>query len=115
MSRIIIMSTDSSPPGAEEIGTLREAAPMDITEARRSLAGETPLIDVVVFENDHEELAARIRGVCRSLEASGRRYRIYEMAPEESWCSIDASLRQTLEVTPAVLENILDRQASRQA
>jgi len=113
MSRIIIMSSDGSAPVAEEIRTLREAAPMRITNARRALVGETPLIDIVVFENDHEEVAAHIRGLCRSLEASGRHYRIYELAPEESWCSIDESLRQTLEITPSALENILDREASR--
>ncbi|MBO6933880.1 MAG: hypothetical protein JJ863_02855 [Deltaproteobacteria bacterium] len=115
MSRIIIISANTSAPGAEVVGPLRDAVAMGITEAGRALVGEIPLVDVVLFENDHHEVAARIRRPCRSLEALERPYRIYELAPEESWASMDASLRELLEVTPSALEHILERLASRPA
>ena len=87
MSRIIIMSADPSAPGAKAVSALRKVNPMSISAARRALSGAEPLVDSVVFENDHERVAALIRSVCRSLREMERPFRIYELAPDEGWAN----------------------------
>tara|TARA_B100001750_G_scaffold239091_1_gene246650 strand:- start:309 stop:656 length:348 start_codon:yes stop_codon:yes gene_type:complete len=112
MSRIIIMSADPSAPGAKAVSALRKVNPMSISAARRALSGAEPLVDSVVFENDHERVAALIRSVCRSLREMERPFRIYELAPDEGWANLDEALKEKLELTPSALENILARVAS---
>jgi hypothetical protein len=86
------------------VADVRRITGMPIAAIRASVTGDGPLVEYLLFHNDHDEVADRLRQLLR-LEDTGVRFRIFGMQPDETFITHSAKFR---EITPVVLKNILD-------
>ncbi len=105
MSKIDLAIADA-PDLAKTVTVVRRFAPeVSIANIRRSIADGVPVIECLLFENDHQAVAEKLRGLVRELPLVGAKIRVFELRPTESFDAIDPAKK---EIAPQVLLNILD-------
>lgn len=105
MSKIDIVIAEAPEP-VKTIATLRRFIPAaSVSDLRDRIATGAPVVEVLLFESNHGEVATLLRGLVAELPSTGARLRVFELRPGESFAEVDLS---TKEITPQVLTNILD-------
>ncbi|MFO0745739.1 MAG: hypothetical protein U1F43_08705 [Myxococcota bacterium] len=106
MSKIAVIVT-SAPSLAPTLAALRRAAPTSgVDELRRRIGSGTPVVELVLFENDFPAVAARLRALMRELAETGAAVRVFELRPDEAF-DPEADLARW-EISAQALSNILD-------
>ena len=104
MSKIVIRA--QAKPSAPLLSKLRKLMPLSLEAFRTRLEGVGPLVEGIVFGNDHDEVALVLLGVVDALESEGVSYELYELAYDEDFASapLDCCI-----VSLETLQNILER------
>ena len=87
------------------IKTLRGLTELPIGEVRERLVGGKPIGEYVLFENDHDSVAAVLRQMVREVPLAGGRLRLFELGAHARLGGIETLARN--EITSTILENIL--------
>ncbi|MFY1826293.1 hypothetical protein ACN47A_10305 [Myxococcus fulvus] len=82
----------------------RQVLQMSLADIRRR-DESSALAEFVLHGNDHPEVAQRLKGLLKALEQQGVRYRMYELAPEESL--EDVVRREEVELSLEQVERLL--------
>jgi hypothetical protein len=104
MGKIVIAAqTDKT----DAVTDLRKHLPgKSIGEIRQALTTGAPLVDRVLFFNDHDEAAVQLNAVVADLQKHGIEPRVYELDEDEHVSQlVDSDKQESVEY----LRNILDR------
>ena len=105
MSKIDIVLSDV-PDTVRAVEVLRAIAPeTSIAEYRKRITSGSPVIERILFENDHDDVAAQLRALLSELPKTGARIRVFELRVHEKF-KPDANL-SAWEISPSTLLNIL--------
>ncbi|WP_078118107.1 hypothetical protein [Thiosocius teredinicola] len=102
MSKIIVTASGAEWP-ASALMELKSLTGMAPAEARAVAAGK-PLLERELFGNDHNAVAAALRGVMALDAAAGLGLAYYELEPDEDFSAAPLAERK---IDAGVLENIL--------
>jgi hypothetical protein len=89
----------------EIISVVRRATEMSVSDIRDRILGGRAVLEYLLFYNDHDEKARRLRSLVSQLPPLGARLRIYEL--EENQSLPDSPDDSAYEITPETLLNIL--------
>ena len=104
MSNIVIFM-DKEANRAEVVLRLQKATQKSLSDIRSSLASNTPIVEVELFEGDYDSHAKMLRAVMACMDELSLGSRIYELPEGETMES--CGFVDKCEITPTVLENIL--------
>lgn len=112
MSKIDIVIT-KAPQLAKTLAVLRRVSPQEsVAELSRRVEVGSPVVEYVLFENDHLDVADRLRFLLRELPATGAAIRIFELRDNELF-DANANL-SAWEISGDTLSNILSETETRQ-
>ena len=103
MSTITLIIKDIH-PSAEALSRIRQVTGQSFAEIQRRIQSGTALIEYVLFMNDHDEVADRLRGLLTVLSQVGADFRIFESDDNVAGRSLP---EQGDEIDAVTLENIL--------
>jgi hypothetical protein len=103
MSRITFF-VENIPPRAEALYHVRQATGQSYAEIQRRIGSGLPLFECVLFMNDHEEVAAKLRALVATLSEVGADFRIFETAYD---VAVEAIPPPIDEIDAEALESIL--------
>jgi hypothetical protein len=87
------------------ISRVRSATEMSLEDIVSRLEKQEPLVEYILFNNDHDEIARRLRALLAVEDQGEGELRIFELMPDEQFS--EAPLDQT-EISASTLKNILD-------
>jgi hypothetical protein len=103
MSRITFF-VEKIPPRAEALYRIRQATGQSYAEIQRRIRSGVALVECVLFMNDHEEVAERLRRLVAALSKVGADFRIFETAHDVAVPAIPSPID---EIDADALESIL--------
>jgi hypothetical protein len=105
MSKIVVVVTNVARDQRTAILTrLRAITGQGLGKINRCLTSGEPILQVALFRNDHEEVAARLREMLSAIPTVGARLRLFEIAPYEE----PGPQMFQHEISREILKNILD-------
>lgn len=113
MSKIAI-TVDRPADVAKLVPALRRVTGMGVGEIKARIDEGRPVAEYVLFGNDHDEVARKLRDLSADLPALGARARVYELGEDDAFEEADLA---TNEIDLEILRNILqshDREVTRQ-
>jgi hypothetical protein len=109
MSKIVVKVENVTQLG-DVMPAIRKITGLGISEAKQRIESGRPLVEYLLYYNDHDEIAQRLRELMTVLPRSGARIRLFELDEGDEFESLpDAS---AYEISSDVLENILLRHES---
>jgi hypothetical protein len=105
MSKIVVVV--NGVPGerrTEVLARLRAITGSSLGELRRCLDFGDPVMEVLLFRNDHETIARRLRQLISDMPILGTSLHLFELAPDQRFVPQTGGC----EITPEILTNILD-------
>jgi hypothetical protein len=105
MSKIAI-KVEITEPRSEVLAAVRKATGMGFSDIRERILGGRPVVEYVLYYNDHDEKAQRLRDLLAQLAPLGVRPRIYEL--EEGRSLEELPDPAIYEVTTEFLVGLLD-------
>jgi hypothetical protein len=104
MSKIVVKVENVTRLG-DLMPTIRNITGLGISEAKQGIESGQPLVEFLLYYNDHDEIARRLRGLMNALPQLGARLRLFELDEgEEFEAPPNAS---AYEISSDVLKNIL--------
>ncbi len=104
MSNIVVF-LDQEANRADVILRLQKATQKSLSDIRSSLANNTPIVEVELFEGDYDSHAKMLRAVMSCMDELSLGSRIYELPEGET---VDTCVFvHKCEITPTELENML--------
>jgi hypothetical protein len=114
MSKIVV-KVENVARLVDVMPAIRKITGLGISEAKRRIESGQPLVECMLFYNDHDEIARRLRGLMTALPQFGARLRLFELAEGEEFESLPNA--SAYEISYDDLENILslhERELERQ-
>ncbi len=105
MSKIAVVVDDPA-PAAGTVGLVRAVTGQGVAEIGRRMRSGQPVAEYTLFENDHDDVAARLRRLSAEIAAAGLAMRIYELDDSESLEGLDDPT--VAEISVQSLNDILD-------
>ncbi len=103
MSRIVVVGRTRNPTAAQ-VAAVRGATGTSIAEIKKMLQSGTPILERVLFLNDHDESAATLRRLVAYASRVALPLEIFELSPSE----VFETVRQSeCRIDETILENIL--------
>lgn len=104
MSQIVIAVKDVPAERRREALTrLRAITGKSLGEISRCLTSGEPIMEVMLFQNDHEEVAGRLHQLLSEIPALGASLQLFELAAEQEFMlPMDQN-----EISVEILQNIL--------
>jgi len=104
MSKIVI-KVENVQNKMETVACIRRITGIELREINKRLQLNEPIVEYVLFNNDHEEIEKLLRQLMEDVPSTGASLRFYELSPDETFttCSNVAEL----EITTEILCNIL--------
>jgi hypothetical protein len=106
MSKIVVLVQDV--PAAvrkDAVASIRKLTRRSISEIAQSIRSGEPITIERLFENNHNEAAARLRELISALAALAITPKVFELAPDQDFGT--GELSET-EISTSTLLNILD-------
>jgi hypothetical protein len=104
MSKIVV-KVENGTRLADVMPAIRKITGLGISDAKQRIESGRPLVEYLLFYNDHDEIAQRLRELMTVLPRSGARLQLFELDEGDEFESLpDAS---EYEISSDVLENIL--------
>lgn len=107
MSKIVIVPRKVA-RRTDFVSKVRKVTGQSISGIKTSIDTPSPLIECVLFMNDHEENARQLEDLLAFEDDGIANFQIYELMPEESF---DDCRRTLCEIDAEVLRGILDKHA----
>jgi len=114
MPRIAVL-VELGPDQAAAIAAVRRITGQSLAEIVERVAAQKPVVECLTDMNDHEEVSAQLRLLAEELPASGATVRLFELAPEEPFTTVEE--KKQFEITKhellasfALFQEILRRQ-----
>jgi len=108
VSRILVESV----PGTDVsrlVKVARKVLGHSLTELRRDLETSSRIGEFLLFGNDHDAVASRLRALLRALDAERLSYRLYELREDEP---LAREARDEAALSSEELENLLQAHAA---
>jgi len=86
---------------------IRKITGLGISEAKQRIESGQPLVEFLLYYNDHDEIALRLRGLMTALPQHGARLRFFELDEGEEFEALPKA--STYEISADDLKNILLR------
>ncbi len=115
MSKIAIVVNDLGGNAIGAIAGIRKITGLPLTEIKKLVGADRPMIDVQLFKNDHSSAARKLRDLISVLEINSVDYNLYELVLGEEYDHSRKSNYFALDAEK--LENILishDKELKRQ-
>jgi hypothetical protein len=84
---------------------IRKITGLGISEVRQCIESGQPLVEFLLYYNDHDEIARRLRGLMTALPQLGARLRLFEIDEGEEFGALPNA--SAYEISSDVLKNIL--------
>lgn len=104
MSKIAVRVEDITDKTAV-LSKLRHITGLGLGDLNQRLYAPVALVEYELFNNDHEEVAARLDQLMTEIPPTGATLRLYELPPEATFETYDNVA--THEITVEILRNIL--------
>lgn len=105
MSRIVVR-IDGFADKTKVIAQLRRITNLGVGELNRRLTQGEVIVEYCLFNNDHDEVAGRLRRLVGDLPAAGATLRLFELPPDQPF-DVDNNVHLH-EITAEILRNILE-------
>ena len=106
MSKIAVVA-DGSEARAKVVGLVHEVTGQSVATIASSIRHGLPIAEYLLFEDDHGEVATRLRRLSAGLPRAGVPVRVYELDESESLGSLRD--RSAAEISVETLNAILDQ------
>ncbi len=104
MSKIVVKVENVTRLG-DVMPAIRKITGLGISDAKQRIESGRPLVEYLLFYNDHDEIAQRLRELMTVLPRSGVRLRLFELDEGEEFESMPNASKY--EISSDTLENIL--------
>jgi hypothetical protein len=101
----IVATVDKVANKKQFVADVRQATDLPLSDITARLDTGSPLVDFMLFMNDHEEIARRLRDLIATQEQGNGVFRFFELQPEEDF---ETCPLEQCEISASVLRNILD-------
>jgi hypothetical protein len=102
MSKIVLVAEGSA--NLHFLSTIRRIIDVGLDDLKLKVEGGRPFWESILFKNDHEEQATKLRALTEAAERLGIRLRVFELEPEEAFDDCD---KKQCEIDTNTLDNIL--------
>jgi hypothetical protein len=103
MSKIVLRSSLSN-VNAITLSKLKKVTNMGFRELNKNIQNGTPFYEVILFMNNHEEIAQRLRDIVKIFDDAKIPLDVFELEPDEEF---DKCPLHECKISTQVLENIL--------
>jgi hypothetical protein len=104
MSKIVVKVEDVTRL-VDIMPTIRKITGLGISEAKLRIESGQPLVEFLLYYNDHDEIARRLRVLMTALPQLGARLRLFELDEGEEFEALPNA--SAYEISSDVLGNIL--------
>ena len=103
----IVVKVENVTRLADVMPTIRKITGLGISEAKQRIESGRPLIEFLLYYNDHDEIARRLRELLTAIPQLGARLRLFELDEGEEFGALPNA--SAYEISSGVLKNILLR------
>ena len=107
MAKIVVVVEEGGCSRPELLRALRAATGLPFGAMADAIRSGAPLIERILFMNDHDEVAETLRLVVSAAIREGATLRLYELRVAEDWPLLTAA-QDDRRLEPRTLLNILD-------
>ena len=106
MSKIVV-KVENAPRLADVMPAIRKITGLGISDAKQRIESGRPLVEYVLFNNDHDEIAVRLRELMTEIPRHGAKLRLFELREDDDFESMPNASKY--EISFDVMENTLLR------
>lgn len=101
----IVLTMNSERPSASLISRLRQLTGLGISEIKTRIGQGLPLVEYTLFENNHDEIASRLRAMAGLASETDGQIRVFELKVNEDYADCP---RDLCEISLKTMHYILD-------
>src|SRR5215471_764004 len=101
----IVVKVENVPRLADIMPAIRKITELGISEAKQRIESGRPIVEFLLYYNDHDEIARRLRELMVAIPQLGARLRLFELDEGEEFEALPNA--SAYEISSDVLTNIL--------